>query len=134
MVLGARRQLAIGRKQRQLPLPLGAFIEGFDQMAPSLPLTVINLAQVQYLPLHYSPTSAALVLNNVPVAMLFAIFQASIESQKHANQPTSNPGCEIDTWSTLQPIYNRAPLIRLRFTSKCTMKIVIEQPELRKLG
>jgi hypothetical protein len=91
MTIGAGRNLAIGRKQRQLAVPPAAFIKGFDQLAPGLALAVIDLAEVQHLPLDHLATGAALVLDNIPVAMLFAIFEASIESQEHdANQPTPN--------------------------------------------
>jgi hypothetical protein len=44
--------------------------------------------------------------------MFFAVFEASVESQKHdANQPTPTTTNEKDTWSTLQTICDRAPLI-----------------------
>jgi hypothetical protein len=44
--------------------------------------------------------------------MFFAVFEASVESQKHdANQPTPTATNEKDTWSTLQTICDRAPLI-----------------------
>jgi hypothetical protein len=40
------------------------------------------------LPLDHLAASAALVLDDIPVAMLFAVFETSVESQEHANQPT----------------------------------------------
>src|SRR5262249_23694091 len=63
--------------------PAAAFIKGFDQLAPSLALAVIDLAEVQHLPLHHLATGAALVLDNIPVAMLFAVFEASVVSQEN---------------------------------------------------
>jgi hypothetical protein len=64
-------------------------IEGFDQLAPGPALAVIDLAEIQHLPLDYLATGAALALDDIPVAMLFAVFEASVESQEHdANQPT----------------------------------------------
>src|SRR5712691_3793280 len=108
-VLGNR---AIGRKQGQLRMATRPFIKRFDHTAPSLVLTVVDLAQVQHLPLHHLAASAALTLDNIPVAMFFAVLEASIESQEHdANQPTPNKKDEKDTWSTLQTICERAPLI-----------------------
>jgi hypothetical protein len=112
---GVLGNCAIGGKQGQLRVPLRSFIKGFDQMAPSLTLAVVDLAQVQHLPLHRFATRAALALDNIPVAMFFAILETSIESQKHdANQLTPNRDDEIDTWSTLQTICHRSPLIRAR--------------------
>jgi len=89
ITFGAGRNLTIGRKQRQLAVPPAAFIKGFDQLTPSLALAVIDLAEIQHLPLDHLATGATLVLDDIPVAMLFAIFEASVEPQEHdANQPT----------------------------------------------
>ncbi len=89
VTIGAGRNLAIGGEQRQLPMPLAAFIKGFGQAVPSLELAVIDLAEIQHLPLDHLATGATLVLNDVPVTMLFAVFEASVESQEHdANQLT----------------------------------------------
>src|SRR6266849_8521845 len=89
VTIGACRSLAIGRKQRQLAVPPAAFIKGFDQAVPSLELTIIDLAEIQHLPLHHLASGAAFVLDDIPVAMLFAVFEASVGSQEHdANQPT----------------------------------------------
>jgi hypothetical protein len=58
--------------------------------------------------------------------MLLAILEAPVVSQEHdANQPTSNPKIAKDTWSTLQAIYNRAPLIRLTNTSSPAQKSLL---------
>jgi hypothetical protein len=75
--------LAIGRKQRQLAVPTIAFIKCFDQAVPRLELSVIDLAEIQHLPLDNLATGAALVLHDIPVAMLFAVFEASVVSQEH---------------------------------------------------
>src|SRR5713101_100847 len=89
MTVGIGRNLAIGRKQRQLAVPPAPFIEGFDLLAPSFALAVIDLAEIQHLPLHNLAAGATLVLDDIPVAMLFAVFEASVESQEHdANQLT----------------------------------------------
>ena len=88
ITIGACRNFAIGGKQRQLAVPPAAFIKGFDQAVPSLELTIIDLAEIQHLPLDHLATGATLVLDDIPVAMLFAVFEASVESQEHANQPT----------------------------------------------
>src|SRR5712664_3813141 len=119
ITIGAFRNLAIGRKQRQLAVPLATFIKGVDQAVPSLKLTIIDLAEIQHLPLHHLASGATLALDDIPVAMLFAVFEASVGSQEHdANQPTPTGINEKGTWSTLQAIYDRAPLIRLAFSRR----------------
>jgi hypothetical protein len=90
MRLGVFGKRAIGRKQRQLCVAASAFIKGFDLPAPSLMLAVVDLAQIEHLPLHHFATSAALALDNIPIAMFFAVFEASVEAQEHANQLTQN--------------------------------------------
>jgi len=135
ITIDACRNLAIGRKQRQLAVPLVPFIKGFDQAVPSLELTTIDLAEIQHLPLDYLATGASLVLNNIPVAMLFAVFEASVRSQEHdANQPTPASIIEKDTWSTLQTICDQASLIRLAFSSRRPVKIAVRKRQLVKLG
>ena len=58
---------------------------------PSLVLAVVDLAQIQHLPLHHLAAGTALALDNIPIAMFFAVFEASVESQEHdANQLTPN--------------------------------------------
>jgi hypothetical protein len=58
-------------------VPAAAFIKSFDQAAPRLELAVIDLAEIQHLPLDNLATGAALVLHDIPIAMLFAVFEAS---------------------------------------------------------
>ena len=66
------------------------FIKGLDHTAPSLLLAVVDLAEIQHLALHHSAASTALALDNIPIAMFFAVFEAPVESQEHANQLTQN--------------------------------------------
>jgi hypothetical protein len=77
---------AIGGKQEQLSVPLSVFIEGFDVSTPGFMLAVVDLAQIQHLARHHFAAGTALVLDNIPVAVLFAVSEASVESQEHANQ------------------------------------------------
>ena len=81
---------AIGRKQGELPVTASAFVKGFDLPAPRFMLTVVDLAEIQHLALHHFAASTPLVLDNIPIAMFFAVFEASVESQEHANQLTQN--------------------------------------------
>ena len=41
------------------------------------------LAEIQHLALHHLTAATSLVLDNIPIAMLFAVFEASIVSQEH---------------------------------------------------
>src|SRR5262249_58488854 len=103
VTIGARRNLTISREQRQLAVPLAAFIKGFDQVVPSRELAVVDLAEIQHLPLDDLAAGAALALDDIPVAMFFAVFEASVGSQKHdANQPTPTGTIDKGTRSTLQ--------------------------------
>src|SRR5882672_10935 len=89
MRLGMFGNHAIGGKQGELRVAACPFIKGFDLTTPRLVLTVVDLAQVQQLPLYHPPARATLALDNIPIAMLFAVFEASVESQEHdANQLT----------------------------------------------
>ena len=82
--------ITINGMRRQRPRLARAVLEHFERAAPSQLLRVVDLAEIQHLPLHHLATGAALVLNDVPVAMLFAVFEASVESQEHANQLNPN--------------------------------------------
>jgi hypothetical protein len=116
-------------------VPPAPFIKGFDQAVPSLELTVIDLAEIQHLPLDHSATGATLVLDDIPIAMLLAVFEASVEAQKHdANQPTPTGIIEKGTWSTLQAICDRASLMRLAFPRRRPAKIAVRARQLVKLG
>jgi hypothetical protein len=84
----------IGRKQGQLGVAERPFIKDFDRTTPIPLLAVVDLAEVQHLALHHSAASTALALDNIPIAMLFAVFEASVESQEHANQLTQHKADE----------------------------------------
>ena len=84
MSLGVGGNRLIGGKQSQLRVLLASFIKGFDQIAPGLALAVVDLAEIQHLPLHHLATSTAFALNNIPIAVLLAVLQPSVASQVHA--------------------------------------------------
>jgi hypothetical protein len=75
MGLGAGRNRAIGREQNKLGVPAGRFIKGFDLAAPSLILAVVDLAEIQHLALNHFAAGTALVLDNIPIAMLLAVLK-----------------------------------------------------------
>src|SRR5258707_7920841 len=96
---------------------------------------LINLPEIHRLPLDHLATGATLVLDNIPISMLFAVFEASVGSQEHdANQPTPTSINEKDTWSTLQAICDRPPLIRLAFSGERAVKIPVRVRQLVKFG
>src|SRR6202007_2505958 len=100
---GMLRNRAIIREQGQLLVAPGVFVKGLDEATPGLTLGVVDLAEIQHLALYYFAGGAALALDNIPVAMLFAIFESSVEAQEHdANKLTSIGSDQKDTWSTLQ--------------------------------
>ena len=84
----------IGRKQGQLGVAERPFIKDFDRTTPIPLLAVVDLAELQHLALHHSAASTALALDNIPIAMFFAVFEASVESQEHANQLTRHKADE----------------------------------------
>src|SRR5258707_3958080 len=96
-------------------------------MIQALELAIIDRARIPHLPLDHLATGAALVLDDVPVTMLFAVFEASVESQKHdANQPTPTGIIEKDSRSTLHAICDQAPLIRLAFLAPHPRKFAVQ--------
>jgi len=86
MRLRMLRNHPIGGKQGELSMPLRAFIESFDLTTPGLMLAVIDLAEIQHLALNDLAAGTAPVLDDIPITMLFAVFDAFVESQEHANQ------------------------------------------------
>jgi hypothetical protein len=65
---------------------LRAFIEGLDHPAPSLALAVVDLAEIQHLPLHHLAAGAAPALNDIPIKVLLAVLEPSIALQIHAGE------------------------------------------------
>src|SRR6266853_1165445 len=63
---------AIGRKQSQLRVAALAFVKSFNRTTPILMLAIIDLAEVQHLPLHHFAASTTPVLDDIPIAMLLA--------------------------------------------------------------
>ena len=52
-------------------------------------LSVVDLAQIQYVPLLYAPARDPRVLDNDPVAVLLAIFPANFAAQEHDGRQLS---------------------------------------------
>jgi hypothetical protein len=54
----------------------------FDQLTPTCFLTVIDLPQIQYLPLNNPLPLGTSVFHDTPVAVFFAVFKAGLGAQK----------------------------------------------------
>jgi len=65
---------------RQLGMAMRPFVKGFDLPTPSCMLAVVDLAEIQHLTLHHLAAGTPLVFDDIPIAMLFAVFEASVES------------------------------------------------------
>ena len=78
MTAGVIGDIAVGREQRQLRVSPRVFVERFDHATPGFALTIVDLAEIKHRPLHHLATGAALVLDDAPIAMLFAVFEASV--------------------------------------------------------
>src|SRR6201997_5360884 len=76
---------AVFGEQRDLPRVLASLVERFDRSAPRGFLAVIDLAQIQHLPLPRPrpPPRPPAVLDDAPVAVLLAALPATLVAQKH---------------------------------------------------
>jgi len=81
MALRVVRNRAIGGKQRKLSVAASVLVKRLDHATPGFMLAVVDLAEIQHLALHLLPSHAAAVLNNIPVPMFLAVFEASVEAQ-----------------------------------------------------
>jgi hypothetical protein len=70
-------------KQRQWQGAIPLRIERFDSPAPTLALTVVDLAQIQHRTLHHLAARATPTLDDAPVTMFLAVFEPSVALQEH---------------------------------------------------
>jgi hypothetical protein len=77
--------LTVLGEQRHLGRRVAILIEDLNGAAPSGPLGVVDLPQIQHMPLHHPPAGHATVLHHTPVAVLFAVLLARLGSQEHAD-------------------------------------------------
>ena len=73
-----RRRLPVGGEQGKLCRATPAIGEHLDGLAPHRPLAVVNLAQIQHVPLHHTARGGAPVFHNAPVAVLFAVLETGL--------------------------------------------------------
>jgi hypothetical protein len=60
-----------------------------DRPPPRQFLRIVDLAQVQHVPLHHAPAGDPRVLDNAPVAVLLAILPANFAAQEHDGRQLS---------------------------------------------
>ena len=74
---------AVLRKQRQRARCARAVLQHRDRPPPRQFLRVVDLPQIQHVPLHHASAADTPVLDNAPVAVLLAVLLASRRAQKH---------------------------------------------------
>ena len=79
------RRLPVRREQRHLPR-LRVAVDDLDRAAPGGPLAVVDLAQVQDLPLNHPPVAVAVVLHHAPVTVRLAVLEAGLGTHEHDPQ------------------------------------------------
>ena len=82
VTIESRRHAVLGEKR-----DLGrasAFVERLDRPAPTRALAVVDLAEIENLPLNNAPVVNPAVLDHRPGPMLLAVLAANLVAQKHA--------------------------------------------------
>jgi hypothetical protein len=77
------RRLAVVGKQGHLPTLTLVALKNINGFAPSGMLTVVDFAEIEHLPLDNAVVRNALVLDNAPVSMFFAVFESALGPEKH---------------------------------------------------
>src|SRR6187431_1078593 len=86
-------------KQRDLSGMSIALVERFDRVAPCCSLVIVDLSQIQHMPLHRAPAGHTAVFNDAPVAVLLAVLAANLLAQKHDARLPKPPAVSQATWS-----------------------------------
>src|SRR6478609_4732292 len=94
-----RRRRAILGKQRDLFGLLTALVKRFDRLAPCRSLVVVDLSQMQHMPLHRAPGGHTAVFNDAPIAVLLAVLAANLVAQKHDARLPKPPAVSQGAWS-----------------------------------
>src|SRR5208283_3774916 len=85
-----RRRRTILGEQRDLLGVLATLVKCFDGPAPRRSLAIVDLAQIQHVPLHRSTAANPAVLYDTPVAMLLTVLAADLVAQ---NMPRGFRSC-----------------------------------------
>jgi hypothetical protein len=78
-----RRQRTIVGKQTQLAILAAVLVKDLERLTPGFLLAVVDLAQIQNLPLRARPRAGAAILHHAEVAMGLAILAAFVLAQEH---------------------------------------------------
>src|SRR6187549_1128471 len=111
-----RRPRAILGKQRDLSgLPV-ALVECLDCLAPCRSLIIVDLSQMQHVPLYRAPAGHTAVFNDAPIAVLLAVLAANLVAQKHDARLPKPPAVSQGTWSAPHAVSALFPVLLLRFS------------------
>ena len=78
-----------------------------DRPAPGRPLAVVDLAEIEHLPLHHTAVAVAAVLDHAPVTVLLAVLETSLGAHKHGSTACPNGRPNQGARSALQPFPRR---------------------------
>jgi hypothetical protein len=113
----------------------GILVEGIDHPAPGFALAVVDLAEIQHRPLHHLAAGAALALDDAPIAMLLAVFEASVGAQEHGGADhIPRPKSTKELRSPLHKIADSRPLKSHAFLPLIDLKMGDSGAQLRKSG
>src|SRR5271166_1845286 len=99
-----RRRRTILGEQRDRPGALAALVKCFDGPAPRRSLAIVDLAQIQHVPLHLSTAANPAVLDDAPIAMLLTVLATDLVAQKHAARLSQLCAVSQATWSAPQAV------------------------------
>ena len=103
------RRRAIFRKQRHLPRLRGVRVENLDRLAPRGFLAVVDLPQIENLPLRHPAVVQSTVLHHRPRTMLLAVLAANLVAQKHDAGLAPLPPAHKGLGRHYKPFSNSAP-------------------------
>ena len=77
------RRLPIGGKQGHLPALTIVALKNINGFTPGSMLAIINFAEIKHLPLNNAAARRALVLDDAPVSVFFAVFESALRPEEH---------------------------------------------------
>ena len=97
------RRLPVRRKQRHR-LRTRRLAQHLYGTAPRRPLSIVDLAQIQHLPLHHATARVPAVLHHAPVTVLLAVLETSLGANEHGPIACLNHRVNQGARSALQPV------------------------------
>jgi hypothetical protein len=77
------RDRPIGGKQREPSLLPARLVKRLDALQPRRTLAVIDLTEIEHMPIDHTPAREPPLLGNAPITVLIAVFDASMALQIH---------------------------------------------------